>query len=102
MNSKQQKVVIDINDDFTFTGDHDTTLVIFRNLLSNAFKYSGESETITISQKNNEISISNICSKTTESGSGIGLIICKDLAVQNDYKLDFKINNDKAIVNLKV
>src|SRR6185437_14977211 len=60
--SKHQKVTVNIDESFTFTGDYDTTLIVLRNLLTNASKYADDSETIVISQTGNEISIINTCS----------------------------------------
>jgi two-component system sensor histidine kinase/response regulator len=99
---KHQKVNVSINESFTFTGDYDTTLIIFRNLLTNASKYADDSETIVISQTGNEISIINTCTKTIEAGTGIGIKLCEDLARQNNYKLRIEFNNNIATAYLKV
>ncbi|MFI4919635.1 MAG: tetratricopeptide repeat protein, partial [Legionellales bacterium] len=100
--SKHQKIVQRIDENFAFTGDYNTTLVIFRNLLANASKYADESETIAISQTGNEISIINTCSETIEAGTGIGIKLCEDLARQNNYKLRIEFNNNIATAYLNV
>ncbi|HKC69684.1 MAG TPA: hypothetical protein VKG26_15710, partial [Bacteroidia bacterium] len=100
--SKNQKITVNIDESFTFTGDYDTTLIIFRNLLTNASKYADDSETILISQTGNEISIINTCAKTIEAGAGIGIKLCENLAKQNNYKLRIEFNNNVATAYLKV
>jgi tetratricopeptide (TPR) repeat protein len=100
--SRHQKIAQHIDENFTFTGDYNTTLVIFRNLLVNASKYADESETIVISQTGNEISVINTCSETIEAGTGIGIKLCEDLARQNNYKLRIEFNNNVATAYLNV
>jgi len=100
--TKHQKIVQRIDENFTFTGDYSTTLVIFRNLLVNASKYADESETIVISQTGNEISIINTCSEVIEAGTGIGIKLCEDLAKQNNYKLRIEFNNNIATAYLQL
>ncbi len=100
--SKHQKIVQQTDEAFSFKGDYDTTLIILRNLLTNASKYADASETILISQTGNEISIINTCSKTIEAGTGIGIKLCEDLAKQNHYKLRIVIDNNIATAYLHV
>jgi two-component system sensor histidine kinase/response regulator len=102
VNSKNQRVRVNMDEAFTFTGDYDTTLVILRNLLTNASKYANESETILISQTGNEISIVNTCSEVIEAGTGIGIKLCEDLAKQNNYKLRIEFNNNVATAYLQI
>ena len=102
VSSKNQRVKVNMDEAFTFTGDYDTTLVIFRNLLTNASKYANESETIVISQTGNEISIINTCSETIEAGTGLGIKLCEDLAKQNNYKLRIEFNNNVATAYLQL
>lgn len=101
-NGKHQNIVQQIDETFTFTGDYDTALIILRNLLTNASKYSNESANIYIINKGNEISIVNHISENIIPGTGIGIKLCEDLARQNNYKLSIDINSEKATASLQV
>lgn len=100
--SKDQKLKIEIDSDFVFTGDYHTTLVILRNLISNASMYSASNDTIFITQQGLQINIQNKSILNPEKGLGIGMKVCDDLAKQNMYQLSFTINNNIATTQLTV
>lgn len=100
--NKHQKISLEIDENFTFSGDFDTTLIILRNLITNASKYSNEFDTIFITQKDRTITIQNRCAAKPDKGLGIGIKLCEDLAIQNKYKLEMDFNADVAKVNLEL
>lgn len=91
--------------------DRDTTNIVLRNLIANAIKFSRPEDSITISahsdsivtvsvsdtgigipperQKNLFDSLMNFTTKGTsnEKGSGLGLVLCKELVEQNEGKI---------------
>lgn len=100
--NKQQKIEIKIDENFTFSGDYDTTLIILRNLVTNASKYSNDFDTIFMTQTDKALIIKNKLSSNPDKGLGIGIKLCKDLALQNNYKLLVDFNNDVANVKLEL
>jgi len=93
---------------------------LISNLIDNAIKYS-EGNEINISLTNNkELIISNKCkniedniknrlldpfikgnTKRHANGSGLGLYLCKKISEKNNFKLAYKINEDKIIFIIK-
>jgi len=101
-NGKSQNIVQHIDESLTFMGDYDTTLIIFRNLLTNASKYSDDFANIHIIQEDNMISIINNFPENIKAGTGIGIKLCEDLAKQNNYTLTIDIGSGKATASLQV
>jgi two-component system sensor histidine kinase/response regulator len=109
---KQIEFVSEVNDEDTIFADLNTMKIVFRNLVSNAIKFTPEKGTIKIVSKkagdNIRIEVSDTgvgipvenISKlfnpnqhvTTygtnrESGSGLGLVLCSDFVVKNKGKI---------------
>lgn len=109
LTNKNINLCIDIADNITAYADNQMTNTVLRNLLSNAIKFTPENGTITIRAKehDNEVRISLIDSgvgippeslaklfvaekpvqtygTNKESGSGLGLILCKDFVEKNN------------------
>lgn len=93
---------------------------LISNLIDNAIKYS-EGNEINISLTNNkELIISNKCKNIEDNiknrlldpfikgnanqhanGTGLGLYLCKKISEKNNFKLTYKINEDKIIFIIK-
>lgn len=107
MQTKKLKVNVNIPDQQYIFADKDHTIIIFRNLISNAIKFSYVSGTINIYSSVDEkyirihiqdegIGINSLKSKLLfsvsqqksigtedEPGAGLGLVLCKDLIERN-------------------
>lgn len=107
MHTKKLKINIKIPENQYIFADRDHTIIIFRNLISNAIKFSYASGTINIYSTVDEkyirihiqdegIGINSIKSKLLfsvsqqksvgtedEPGAGLGLVLCKDLIERN-------------------
>ena len=111
-NVKQIVIKKNFNDHIEVFADHNAVATIFRNLLSNAIKFTRENGVIEI----NGQCTSNVCSVSIvdsgigmsdekisqlftlqrksevgtagEKGTGLGLVLCKDLVQQNSGQID--------------
>lgn len=96
---------VSINENFTFTGNKHTMYIIFRNIIVNALKYAPTNSTVSITQTEKKINISNYFTQQTQesgAGTGIGLHICSELAQKNNASLSFKTENNIATAVLWV
>ncbi|MFC2136632.1 sensor histidine kinase [Bacteroidota bacterium] len=109
---KNQKIDININDDISVFADHYMVLTIFRNLISNATKFTKPQGKITISaEENNEkiqicvedsgigmsdkelkylfniMKTDKIHTNTYIKGSGLGLVLCKDFVENHEGEI---------------
>ncbi|MFN8207511.1 MAG: two-component regulator propeller domain-containing protein [Bacteroidales bacterium] len=128
LNSKKINLQINFIEDITVWADREMIKTIFRNLLSNAIKFTvqegmirfeavntGEMVQISLTNTGTVISrdkIARILSSDSiqsepgtdgESGSGLGLILCKDFIRRNKGKLDISsdaVNGTRFIVSL--
>lgn len=109
---KQIEFVSEVKDDDTIFADLNTMKIVFRNLVSNAIKFTPEKGTIKIVSKkagdNIRIEVSDTgvgipeenipklfnpnqhvttYGTNRESGSGLGLVLCSDFVVKNNGKI---------------
>lgn len=107
-----QKIIIDIDPDIEISADHHMISTVFRNLISNALKFTKEKGEVSISAtlKQNKIHVCikdtgmgltkeeidqlfdlKLSEKITEigsnKGSGLGLLLCKDFIEIHQEKL---------------
>ena len=108
---KKLQIIEDIPEGFRQNTDENFLIVIIRNLLQNAVKYSGQGTVIRIKATAKEISISNQSMKAKaeilnarlndnrvdSGGSGLGLQIANDLATSIHAKLSFIQENDTSL-----
>lgn len=120
-NSKGVSIKNEISEDIKISADHDTFSTVIRNLISNAIKYTQSGGLVTISLQvlngNVYVNISdtgmgiapenleklfkigeNISTKGTnmESGTGLGLIVCKEFVEMNGGKILVKSTIDQG------
>ena len=109
---KEQKIDVDIDFNLMIFADHHMVSTIFRNLISNAIKFTMQHGKISISARGNHTkirvqvkdsgiglsekdiknlfdiqSIAKISGASTEKGSGLGLLLCKDFIESNEGKI---------------
>jgi len=109
---KSQKIDININKNISVYADHYMVSTIFRNLISNAIKFTKPKGKITVSAKEinknvqiciedsgigmsekelnylfNIMKTDNLQTKSYIKGSGLGLVLCKDFIETHDGKL---------------
>lgn len=109
---KEQRTEVDINSSLLVYADHHMVSTIFRNMISNAIKFTGQHGKISISARGNHTKI-QVCIKDTgmglseedikylfdirntdkisgtgsQKGSGLGLVLCKDFIESHDGKV---------------
>ena len=109
---KEQKTEVDIDSDLMIYADQHMVSTVFRNLISNAIKFTTQHGKIYISAKGNHKKI-QVCIKDSgiglsksdlknlfdiqsagkisgsnrEKGSGLGLLLCKDFIESHDGKV---------------
>lgn len=122
MESKKLKIHIDIPENMYVFADKDHTIIILRNLISNAIKFSYVAGSINIYCTQDEsylrihiqdegIGINpsksahlfNVAQQKSvgtedEPGSGLGLVLCKDLIERNKGIVDIKSIPDKGSI----
>lgn len=93
---------------------------LISNLIDNAIKYSEANEINISLTDNKELIISNKCkdiedniknrlldpfikgnTKQHANGTGLGLYLCKKISEKNNFKLTYRINEDKIILIIK-
>lgn len=117
---KDIKITDTLNDSIKVYADRQMVDTVLRNLISNSIKFSQKGDVITISATENESEITvcvedegigmddetlknlfnlaiqqNRAGTSNESGSGIGLLICKELVEENNSRIwaESKINS---------
>jgi signal transduction histidine kinase len=118
---KKIKIEIRVSDELFVMADIDMMKAIFRNLLSNAVKFTNkngiinisaktDASTIIVSVKDNGVGMSNEdlnklfkiehIHKTpgtdNETGTGLGLLLCKEFVEKNNGKITVKSELDKG------
>lgn len=119
-NEKRDNINIDLSNNFKIYGDKELWVICFKNIIDNALKYSSDNR-IQISFKENNIIFSNQgeplpvdlssnlenwkIDKTkrhkSSTGYGFGLFIIKNIVNLNNYKLDYRYENDRVILSIK-
>jgi len=109
---KEQKIDIDIDSNFWIYADNHMISTIFRNLLSNAIKFTFQHGKISISAEEKDKTIwacikdsgiglsekdinnlfdirkiDEISNESTEKGSGLGLLLCKDFIENHECRI---------------
>ena len=111
--AKSITLINELEEDFTLVTDKDILNTAFRNIIMNAIKFTPENGTIKIYKKENTIIVEDsgigisetdinklfditknvsIIGESPEKGTGIGLILCKELL--NKAAVDIKIESD--------
>ncbi len=108
----QDKIILDIQENFSIKGDLELLSIAFKNLVENGLKYS-KTDTITISIRKNKIHIISQSAPLSEPfsaylepffrdqnhetmpGHGLGLPIVNDILSLHHYKLRYKYTQGK-------
>ena len=114
ISDKGLKITMRIQPDYSIQTDENFAIVIIRNLLQNAIKYSDKDSAINIGVVGDTLRIGNKCSNTTagilnnilnsqevnSKSSGLGLQIANDLAASIHSKIQFLQGEEDQIISV--
>ena len=120
--AKKVRIVIDVPKDLFVLADENVVNTVLRNLVSNAIKFTSENDTITISVEDSGEEKIVVCVRDTgvglteeiksklfkldehiselgtnkEKGTGLGLLLCKDLLEKQQNKIWVESNKNEG------
>ena len=93
---KKLKLTKQIDENLSITVDANHFNIIFRNLISNAIKFTPDNGAISVTAYSNDIAYKILNNKehyttfgtNNEQGTGLGLVLCKELVQRNNGELN--------------